>query len=113
MPVEGRHEPEGRQELSEIGNRMTAGRALRSDELGAVLRSLGPCGDARARLDAVVALLVHGRAASAPEVGGAFAAGPANVTDAFTSGLHNYLRAEPLNAVTLDTVTGTDPTFAA
>lgn len=99
--------------MSEIGNLMTAGRALRSDELGAVLSSLGPCGDARARLDAVIMLLVHGRTAPAAELGGAFAANPVNVTNAFTTGLHNCLRARPLNAVTSNAVTGTDPPFAA
>ena len=57
-----------------------------------VLESLGPIGDARARLDAVVALLVGGDAADSGGRLGAFAAAAPIMTGSFTSGLHNCLR---------------------
>lgn len=72
--------------------------ALAQGELGAVLASLGPSGDARDRLAAVVALLTSG-GATREQAGGAFAATPDLVTIPFTSGLHNCLRGQPLNEV--------------
>lgn len=69
---------------------------LRSDELGAVLASLGAPGDAQSRLSAVVALLVN--SGNGQVSGGAFANSAADMTSAFTSGLHNCLRGETITA---------------
>ncbi|WP_300972868.1 hypothetical protein [Sphingomonas sp. LHG3406-1] len=71
---------------------------LAPGELGAVLASLGPSGNARDRLAAVVALLT-GSGTVRERTGGAFAGGPDLVTVPFTSGLHNCLRGQPVNAV--------------
>ena len=71
--------------------------ALRSDELGAVLESLGPSLDARARLEAVVALFAGGGSALARAQKGAFAATAPMMTAPFTSGLHNCLRGPAVN----------------
>ncbi len=75
---------------------------LNGDELGAVLASLGPTGDERDRLAAVVALLAN-QQADPKIVRGAFAGvGPATaaakVRSAFTSALHGCLREQPVNA---------------
>ncbi|WP_029939958.1 hypothetical protein [Sphingomonas astaxanthinifaciens] len=80
----------------ELGKHLSPAAALRSDELGAVLASLGPNGDSGSRLAAVVALLTGNGSAAGPR-GGAFADARPNVTEAFTSGLHNCLRGAPVN----------------
>jgi hypothetical protein len=81
---------------------LTAAAMLSGDELGAVLASLGPDGDGRDRLAAVVALLAHQAGDPAKIVRGAFAgAGPtaaAKVRSAFTSALHGCLIEQSVNA---------------
>jgi hypothetical protein len=77
--------------LVEHGKPWTSAEPLDRQELDLVLTGLGPCGDAEARREAVVALLGGGAAQ-----GGAFAAEP-NVTAALTHGFHNCLREPPVN----------------
>jgi hypothetical protein len=86
-------EDEGR--LVEHGKPWTLAEPLAPRELNTVLAGLGPCGDAQARLAAVVALLAGGSSDS-PALGGAFAAEP-NVTGTLTDGFHICLREPPVN----------------
>lgn len=85
--------------MAEIAKDLKAADALDSEALEAVLKSLGPSGDVESRLAAVVALLASGDAVGTGARGGAFADPPANLTGAFTTGLHNCLRGQPVNAV--------------
>jgi hypothetical protein len=87
--------------LVELGKHLAPAAALRTDELGAVLASLGPNGDSGSRLAAVVALLGGGVLEAQPR-GGAFADARPMMTDAFTSGLHNCLRGSPVNIAQQD-----------
>jgi hypothetical protein len=88
-------EAEEGKDLVELSKRLVPTHALRTEELGAVLASLGPNGDARSRLAAVVALLSGTRGSA--EDGGAFAGPTPIVTTAFTSGFHNCLRGSAVN----------------
>lgn len=83
---------------------MQAAAVLRGDELGAVLASLGPNGDGRDRLAAVVALLVTGGTGPAKAARGAFAAAGPMVSSAFTSALHSCLRDPAVNTVSPATI---------
>ena len=83
--------------MAEVGNIRGTERSLRCDELGAVLESLGPSGDASARLEAVIALLVGDPEQVNRAIGGAFAGELPKVTGVFTSGLHNCLTGPPVN----------------
>lgn len=80
----------------ELGRQLVPATALSSDELGAVLASLGPAGDGRSRLAAVVALLTGERMKQGCR-GGPFADCEPNMTTPFTSGLQNCLRGPALN----------------
>jgi 23S rRNA C2498 (ribose-2'-O)-methylase RlmM len=75
---------------------------LGGDELGAVLAGLGPDGDGRDRLTAVVALLANQASDTDTMVRGAFASAEpketAKVRSAFTSALHSCLREQSVNA---------------
>ena len=87
--------------MAEEYKQLQAATVLRGDELGAVLESLGPDGDGRDRLAAVVALLACHDGRPDPMVRGAFAgAGPMatpKVRGAFTSALHSCLREAAVN----------------
>jgi hypothetical protein len=88
--------------LAEGFQQLNAKEMLSSDELGAVLASLGPDGNGRDRLTAVVALLASQAGDTDTMVRGAFAgAGPkdtAKVRSAFTTALHSCLREQSVNA---------------
>ena len=89
--------------MIEQGTRLRGAGILTGDELGTVLASLGPHGDARDRLAAVVALLADKADATGSLVRGAFAGvapatGAAKVRSVFTSALHGCLREQPVNA---------------
>jgi hypothetical protein len=95
-------------DLAEQVKDLAAAAVLQSNELGAVLSSLGSEGAERDRLAAVVALLANREGGAVRPVRGAFAglspkavadpAGDTMVTSAFTSALHGCLREQPVNA---------------
>lgn len=81
--------------MVEHGKSLVPAALLPADDLEAVLEGLGPAGDGRSRLHAVIALLTGDRAARHLP-GGAFAEA-ASVTVPFTTGLHNCLRGASVN----------------
>jgi hypothetical protein len=87
--------------LGESATLLTGAGLLNSDELGAVLESIGPDGGAGDRLAAVVALLTN-QVGAPSSARGAFAglepAASTKVTSAFTSALHGCLREQSVNA---------------
>ena len=78
------------------GKPWTGTEPMAPGELDLALTGLGPCGDAEARLAAVVALLASGSSGDGVK-GGAFAADPI-VTASLTDRFHNCLREPPVNA---------------